>query len=238
MRRNLIIALLAGVSLQSCHLDSLKSNSEGLTLMRQRDFVEASALFGTICQEDPTWMPAFYNRGVALANSGQYEKALSDFNLVLEYYPNHADTYFNRAILYENMGENSLAIKDYSEAIALQPQFLMAYHYRGIVRFNTEDLQGALEDFTKAINIGRGVSMEVREAKEFGLNSSGLFFCRGAVYQKMGEYEKAVEDYTQSITINPANAKAYFNRGAAYLKLGEEEKASADLQHAAELAKQ
>ena len=79
--------------------------------------------------------------------------------------------------------------------------------------------------------------MDIKAAKEFGLNSSGLFFCRGAVYQKLEDYDKAIADYSQSLLINPSNAKAYFNRGAAYIKVGEFEKAQQDLRRAVELSK-
>lgn len=238
MNKLQIITVLVFISLlASCHLESKRENAKGLNMLLQNDYIGAAATFGAICQVDPTWHPAFYNRGVAMSHCGKYNEALKDFNYVLNANPDHADSYFNRAIIHENLGDYQNAIKDYSQAIALQPNFLMAYHYRGMVRFKMEDMYGALSDFTKALDLGRGVTMEVKQAKAFGLNSSGLFFCRAAVYQKLGEYEKAISDYTQSLYIDPSNAKAYFNRGAAYIKVAEYELAKADLLRAVELSK-
>lgn len=232
-----ILIMLSVLTLSSCHIESKRENAKGVNMMLQGDYMGAAATFGSVCQADPAWLPAFYNRGVAIAHCGDYEAALKDFNYVLAASPDHADSYFNRAILYENLKEYQNAIKDYTQALAIQPNFLMAYHYRGMVRFKMEDMYGALSDFTKALDLGRGVSMEIKQAKEFGLNSSGLFFCRAAVYHRLGEYDKAISDYSQSLLIDPSNAKAYFNRGAAYIKIGEYDKAKTDMLRAAELSK-
>lgn len=44
----------------------------------------------------------------------------------------------------------------------------------------------------------------------------------------MGEYRKAIEDFTMVLKIDPLNANAYFNRGSAYDSLGDFDKAIAD----------
>ena len=48
-------------------------------------------------------------------------------------------------------------------------------------------------------------------------------------YGKQGDFDRAIEDYTQAIQLNPDYAKAYCNRGEAWLHLKEWEKARADL---------
>nr|MDJ0659935.1 tetratricopeptide repeat protein [Crocosphaera sp.] len=42
------------------------------------------------------------------------------------------------------------------------------------------------------------------------------------------EYQKAITDYNQAISLNPNDADAYYNRGFAYSQLGENQKAIAD----------
>jgi tetratricopeptide (TPR) repeat protein len=65
------------------------------------------------------------------------------------------------------------------------------------------------------------------------------YYNRGNAHSKLGEYDKAIADYTEAIRairINPDNAKAYvnravamlLNRGNAYTMLGEYDKAIAD----------
>lgn len=223
---------VAMLLLSACHFNSHQMNSEGLALIMRENYKGAVVLYNKICSSDPEWMPAYYNRAIALANSGNLKDAAKDLSTVIKYHPDQCNAYFNRAIIHENMGDAGKAIKDYSQAIALQPDFLLAYHYRGMARFKINDTEGALKDFTQAIKLGDGVSMDIREAKEFGLNSSGLFFCRAAAYHKLGLFEKAIEDYSRSLRINPSNAKALYNRGAAYLKIGEKNKADKDFARA------
>jgi tetratricopeptide (TPR) repeat protein len=61
-------------------------------------------------------------------------------------------------------------------------------------------------------------------------------FCHGhTVATNLGEYQKAIEDYDQAITLNPQYARAFYNRGATYRKLGKKEKAIEDFKKAQEL---
>jgi tetratricopeptide (TPR) repeat protein len=45
------------------------------------------------------------------------------------------------------------------------------------------------------------------------------------VHKAMGQYDKAVEDYSKIIKIDPTNAKAFYRRGYTYLEMKEYKKA-------------
>ncbi len=111
----------------------------------------------------------------------------------------------------------------------------MAYHYRGIARFRMNDFDGALEDYNKALQLGQNIELDVATAKEFGLNSSALYFNRGVVMQKKGDLQQAVQDYSQAINIDPSSAKAYYNRAIAKMALSQAEEALKDLEIASRL---
>ena len=51
---------------------------------------------------------------------------------------------------------------------------------------------------------------------------------RGNAYTSKGEYELAIQDYDESIKLNPNYAKAFNNRGVAYQKKGEYDRAIKD----------
>lgn len=57
---------------------------------------------------------------------------------------------------------------------------------------------------------------------------------RGDVYRQMGEYEKAIQDYTQAINNKYLLSITYEKRGLAYLSWGDKEKAILDLKKSAE----
>ena len=48
----------------------------------------------------------------------------------------------------------------------------------------------------------------------------GIINSRGATYADLGEYQKAVSDYTKAIEIDPQLVQTYCNRGIAYRNLG------------------
>src|SRR5450631_4657922 len=58
---------------------------------------------------------------------------------------------------------------------------------------------------------------------------------RGDAYTAKGDYDRAVQDFDQSIKINPTNAPTFNNLGAAYLKKGEYDLAIKNLDEAIRL---
>ena len=97
------------------------------------------------------------------------------------------------------------------------------------------DFDGALADYNQALELGNGISMDVATAKEFGLNSSALYFNRGVVMQKKGNIEAAIKDYSAAIRIDPSSAKSYYNRAIAQMALNRNGEALKDLDIASKL---
>ena len=61
------------------------------------------------------------------------------------------------------------------------------------------------------------------------------YYNRGITYNKIGDYNRAIQDYDKAIEIQPDNAKIYYNRGEVLLHLNEMGKAKADLITAKEM---
>ncbi|MBI5590240.1 MAG: tetratricopeptide repeat protein [Deltaproteobacteria bacterium] len=53
-------------------------------------------------------------------------------------------------------------------------------------------------------------------------------FASGNIHAQSGNYEDAIKDFTQAITINPGFADAYYNRGRVLGRLGKHEQAISD----------
>jgi tetratricopeptide (TPR) repeat protein len=68
-----------------------------------------------------------------------------------------------------------------------------------------------------------------------GAERAGGFNNRGLVYEKLGEPDKAVQDFTWSIQSDPNWGTAYVNRGQMYLSCGDWAKAEADCSKATKL---
>jgi tetratricopeptide (TPR) repeat protein len=58
------------------------------------------------------------------------------------------------------------------------------------------------------------------------------YYNRGVAYERMGQYDKAIEDYNRAITLNPNYVEAYCNRGGTYEKMDQYDKAIEDYNRA------
>ncbi|HET6990531.1 MAG TPA: tetratricopeptide repeat protein [Bacteroidia bacterium] len=54
------------------------------------------------------------------------------------------------------------------------------------------------------------------------------YIIRGVSHHELNEYDKAIEDLTKAIELDPKNENTYFNRGLSYDKLGKDDKAVED----------
>jgi tetratricopeptide (TPR) repeat protein len=54
------------------------------------------------------------------------------------------------------------------------------------------------------------------------------YYGRGFAYAAKGDNDRAIQDFDQTIKINPSYSAAYFNRGKAYARKGEYLRAVAD----------
>ena len=75
----------------------------------------------------------------------------------------------------------------------------------------------------------------VKNLKKSDSDHAIAYFNRGYDYGELGEYEKAISDYTKVIELNPEYATAYYYRGICYRKLGEYNKTISDYTEAIEL---
>src|SRR5262245_398138 len=60
---------------------------------------------------------AYYNRGVALYEKGEYALAVEDYNQAIKLNPSFAQAFVNRGNAFDGKGEYERAIQDYDRAI-------------------------------------------------------------------------------------------------------------------------
>ena len=65
--------------------------------------------------------------------------------------------------------------------------------------------------------------------------NAGAYHNRGVAYARLGQYERAIQDFDEAIRLNPQNAGAYHNRGVAYGRIGKSIEAERDFAKAKEL---
>jgi tetratricopeptide (TPR) repeat protein len=76
---------------------------------------------------DPTFAHAYYGRGNALRESGQFLFALSDYEKATRYHhPNAANVYYAEALTYEKLKRPNEVRKSLERAVAANPRFMQA----------------------------------------------------------------------------------------------------------------
>ncbi|VVH59756.1 hypothetical protein BAZOLSSOX_1017 [uncultured Gammaproteobacteria bacterium] len=104
---------------------------------------------------------------------------------------------------------------------------------KNVKKMTLDELRAELNDsdiHTRKIEIcTQIIELIPEEAKD---DKSKAFHNRGNIYMSLGEYQKAINDYDQTIALDPKNDNALSSRGAAYFGLGEYQKAINDYDQA------
>lgn len=56
---------------------------------------------------------------------------------------------------------------------------------------------------------------------------ANTYYNRGLAWHQKGDYDKAIEDYTEAVRLDPTLAVAYYNRGLSWKAKGDTERAEA-----------
>jgi tetratricopeptide (TPR) repeat protein len=89
---------------------------EGVKKSLNSDAVNAIADFTKAIELDPTNQEAYYYRGNALFNTGDFKGAINDLSKAIELNASYADAYFNRANIKFIQGDKDGACEDYKKA--------------------------------------------------------------------------------------------------------------------------
>ncbi|MGO9108718.1 MAG: tetratricopeptide repeat protein [Thermoguttaceae bacterium] len=101
---------------------------------------------------------------------------------------------------------------------------------------NDKAIDKAIADYTESIRIDFEAGMaHAGAAKWPDLRAAWAYFGRAIAYDKQGDPDRAIADYSEAIEIAPQSVQAYRCRAIDYAKKGETDKAIADLSEAIRL---
>ena len=145
-------------------------------------------------------------RAVSQALTLTYEESIGLFSEAIELDPTFIDPYYWRAWRYADMGRRRMLTYGNKDQQALT-------FYRK-----------ALKDYDKIIQLKP-------QSNFYAWALSGS----GHVYQELGDYKRAIKDYSEAIRRDHKDYTHYYYRSSAYNSMGEYEKAYADITKAIEL---
>jgi tetratricopeptide (TPR) repeat protein len=113
----------------------------------------------------------------------------------------------------------------------------IAIFSRGSAYYELGDSERGERDYEKSTALSNQ-SIIAQESEYIRRNPAdvGAYYSRAGAYEELGNYEKAIEDYSEVIRLDPQDDIAYIARGCVYAKLGNYEKAIEDYDKAVSLA--
>ena len=161
---------------------------------------------------EPEDAKAYYSRGNAYEEKGDYDQAIADYDKTIELDPEHVTAYNNRGATYHyNKGEVDRAIQDYDKAINLEPSCsALVYINRGYAYDNKNNTDRAIEDYDNAVRL---CSYETELNRKFAYWSIDEVDKRGR-----SEVDKVIERLNGVINKNsPETADHYYYTGVRQL---------------------
>ncbi|MBI1221783.1 MAG: tetratricopeptide repeat protein [Bacteroidetes bacterium] len=108
------------------------------------------------------------------------------------------DSYFIFGLIKKELGDTSSAIANFRKTVALDNDYFDAYMQLGLL-FGAQKNKLGIDYLNNAVRIHE--------------NSTEALYARGKLYQDLGAYKNATEDYDRIVTLNPDYAAAYYNVG-------------------------
>ena len=142
----------------------------------------------------------YMKRADAYVELGKYEEAISDISYVIMISPNKSAALFKRGLIYSKSKDYTRAIDDYTDAYELDAVSTYLFE-RSKVFLSIKKYESAIED----------ISTIIKESP----NSPVLYSQRGETYYQLGEYQKAINDYTKAYELKP-DPYYLLNRGFVY----------------------
>ncbi len=225
----------------------------------------AALMFIKAIKLKPDLTEAHYLLGLMRARQKRYREAVREFELAIKTSEKATDKESQRlrATAFEGIGDIYLETSEYSKAlemfkkasqIAPDPEGIdfkigATYYFLGKPKEAAVYLEKAfkadpensnicnmLASAYKSIGSAKGAANLFSDAGKMSPDSiSSAFFCRGHVFAELEKHDKAIEQFSKVIELEPKNAAAYNYRGFVYERLQKYDRAIEDFNKAVEL---
>jgi clan AA aspartic protease (TIGR02281 family) len=189
--------------------------------LNQDKYEEVIKTSDRLIKLDPTNASAYDNRSYASYQLGKFDQAIQDSYYAL-YYEDKSARIRDNFITFSKKNF-TLGLAKISSLIKEFPQKDLWLFVRSQVYRNKKDYKNALSDFSKIFEI----IPENYKSYYFGE--------RATLYGEMGLHDKAILDYTESISLDSSSAVDFGNRGDEYRLTGNYAAAVKDFDKAIEM---
>lgn len=209
-------------------------------LFDQKDYIGAVALLDSVLAKDDSFDEAYFMRGSSNFNLGNFEAAVADYDKVISMeHKNDPEAYFYRGDCFYNLDQYDKAIKDFTMAVTLKPAYARAFHFRANTWLASGNIDSALVDYQRSINIDPnqagpyyGLANYYSNVPDYeqaiALYSKAIelepqadyYFNRGLVHYLENDFDNAIADFTNTVSLDKTYMQAYVMRGNSKDELG------------------
>lgn len=168
----------------------------------------------------PDFYPAWYLRGLVLAENQQYQEALTSLDRVLKIEPKFLQVWAEKGKILAKLGEYSQAVNSIEQAIKRNQKNLLFHWLHGNWLYRSKQYAKAIAAYNNALTI---------KPHPFA------YYNRGVAHYLMHNYSQAIADYNQALQMNLKIGEIYLARSLAYTAQGNGQKAAQDLAKAKQL---
>lgn len=162
-----------------------------------------------------------FNRSQAYRTLNQFDLAEQDLSAALEHHPNKDWVYDSFGLIYLLNDQYERSIPYFKQAIDVNPENPQPDANLGLAYIAVEDWGRSKKYLERSIEIDSGYYES--------------FERRAYLFQRMGDYERSIEDYNRALEIHP-DGPAILGRGVSYAESGNSERAIKDFSRTIELA--
>lgn len=225
--------------------EGIKAVQTGSTETAVKHLKEAARLY-------PDNHQAWWNLGQIYTQAKKWDEAIEALNEAVRASPKNPMYQMRLGIAYYESNNTSQAATHLEKAVELENRLATAYFYLGQVYEDNDEPRKAAEAWSQAARIdpyeGRpfvrlgklyltwDMTDQAIKVLTLGANyvkgqeRTNVLHYLGLAYDSQGDWDSAIEAYSQAIDADKGNLDAKFQRGLSYVKKGDKSKARADLE--------
>ena len=174
----------------------------------------------------------YFEEGLLFYDRMDYARSIESFNRVLELAPYGKDNnivYYNRGMAHFKNRQYDQSIYDFTKALELTSgggknlkfDILVS---RGHAYLRNKELDYAMQDYSDAITLSPG-----HKSIKF------IYTSKASIWFTKGNYEKAIDNLSKAIAIDPEFDFAYYERAKVWSKMKDYQRALIDAKEAVRL---
>jgi len=153
--------------------------------------------------------------GNVFAGQDDYERALENYNSAIRLDQNFVDAFYYRSIAYIIQSDLDHAIEDLNHVINHRPDVPNYYFTRAKLYIDKKNYTCVIDDCTKAIELNPNCVTD-------------YYYYRGIAYKNIGDNDRAIEDFSFVIRLDPNPVEALKQRSCIYAEIGKDDLAIRD----------